>query len=514
MDHRAERTTEQLSVLIIEDSEADAELITRQLDKACFTVSRKVVDNPEALRSALRERAWDVVLADFSLPTFDAYGALGILREVDPDTPFIVVSGVIGDERAIELMRLGARDYVLKDNLARLPAAVDREVREARQRAERRAAEEALRRSEESRALLATALDSATTPIAICNSRGITVWINTAFTSCTGFTADEALGRSLRELIDSGRNDDSIHISQVEALQAGRPWVGEMINQRKDGTVYPDYVTLTPVRGDAGGITHFIAIMHDLSEQKRQEEGLKLSQRLESIGQLTGGIAHDFNNLLTVILGNAELLNMQLRDDTGLRPLAAMICTAAERAADLTRSLMAFARQQELEPQVVDVNRLIKDMEGLLCRTLGEDIEIRIVAAPRLPPVLIDPTQLESALLNLCLNGRDAMPAGGQLTIETAPCHLGADDAGESLELVPGEYVMVSVTDVGCGIRAEHLARVFEPFFTTKDKSKGTGLGLPRVYGFIKQSGGQINIESEVDRGTCVKMYVPCTAAN
>lgn len=501
---------EQLSVLIIEDSAADAELITRHLVEAGFEVNHKVVDNSAKLRDALRERAWDVVLADFCLPGFDAYGALGILREIDPDTPFIVVSGVIGDERAIELMRLGARDYVLKENLARLPAAVQREIREARQRAERRAAEAALRRSEESRVLLATALDSATTPISICDAGGVTVWINMAFTGSTGFTFEEAVGRNLRMLIDSGQNDAAIRAHQVEALRAGRPWSGEMVNRRKDGSLYPDFVTLTPVRGELGRITHFIAIMHDLSEQKQQEAQLMQARRLESIGELTGGIAHDFNNLLTVILGNAELISERLRGDVDLGPLAEMICTAAERGADLTRALLAFASQQDLEPQVVDVNRLIMNMEGLLRRSLGEAAEVHVVAAPGLGAAHIDPAQLESALLNLCLNARDAMAEGGTLTIETQQRHLDAEDGSEALALLPGEYVMVAVSDTGCGIQPEHLARVFEPFFTTKDKSKGTGLGLPRVYGFVKQSGGRINIYSEVGHGTTVKMYLPC----
>ncbi|MFQ4137955.1 PAS domain S-box protein [Nodosilinea sp. PGN35] len=247
----------------------------------------------------------------------------------------------------------------------------------------------------------------------------------------------------------------------------------------------------------------------DVSDRIVLEEQLQQSQRLESVGQLTGGIAHDFNNLLTVILGNAELLVELLDVNPRLRPLAEMIGSAAQRGAELTQRLLAFARRQALEPEAVDVNQLIAAMDGLLRRTLGEHIDIELVRGAGLWPALVDPSQLESSLLNLCLNARDAMVQGGQLTLETANTYLNQDYANQHVEVVPGQYVLVAVSDTGLGIAQENLERVFEPFFTTKEKGKGTGLGLSMVYGFVKQSGGHIKIYSELGQGTTIKMYLP-----
>ena len=248
---------------------------------------------------------------------------------------------------------------------------------------------------------------------------------------------------------------------------------------------------------------------HDTTQRRKLEQQLRESQRLEAVGHLTGGMAHDFNNLLTVILGNAEILSEELPADSRLRGLAAMVANAAQRGADLTQRLLAFARRQALEPEVLDINQLVSGLDGLLRRTLGGHIEIEWVRAPGLWPALVDPAQLESALLNLAINARDAMPAGGRLTIETANTRLDSDYARLHAEVIPGQYVLVAVSDTGCGIPAEQLSRVFEPFFTTKEVGKGTGLGLSMVFGFIKQSGGHINIYSEPGEGTTVKMYLP-----
>ena len=240
---------------------------------------------------------------------------------------------------------------------------------------------------------------------------------------------------------------------------------------------------------------------------------LHAAQRLESIGQLTGGVAHDFNNLLTVILGNAEVLQEELRGNTRLEPLAAMMLDAAERGAELTQRLLAFARKQPLQPRAVDVNSLVQGMEGLLRRTIGENIEVRFSPAADLWLANVDPAQLDNALLNLCINSRDAMPQGGRLTIETANVTLTADYAGRNTEVRAGEYVMLAVSDNGIGIDAQIIGRVFEPFFTTKERGKGTGLGLSMTHGFVKQSGGHVALYSEKGQGTTVKLYLPRVTA-
>ncbi len=251
----------------------------------------------------------------------------------------------------------------------------------------------------------------------------------------------------------------------------------------------------------------------DITRARTLEDQVRQSQRLESVGQLTGGVAHDFNNLLTVIMGNAELLGEQLAQDSRAGALAKMIASAAQRGAELTQALLAFSRRQALDPKSVDVNERVAEMHALMRRTLGENIEIDFKPATGLVPALVDPAQLESALLNLCLNARDAMPNGGKLTIDTAQRILESDYLDLRPGMQPGKYVVVTVTDTGSGIASDQLEHVFEPFFTTKEAGKGTGLGLSMVYGFIKQSGGQVSIYSEPGEGTAVRMYLPCASA-
>jgi PAS domain S-box-containing protein len=247
----------------------------------------------------------------------------------------------------------------------------------------------------------------------------------------------------------------------------------------------------------------------DITEQRELESRLRQSQRLEAVGQLTGGIAHDFNNLLTVIIGNAEMLALRLEKDEAMRPLADLTLAAAERGADLTHRLLAFARKQALEPKPVDVNLLLGNMDSLLKRTLGEQIELRWVGARRLCKAFVDASQLEGAVLNLCINARDAMEKGGHITIETANVALDENYANKHLEVVPGEYVMVAVSDTGTGMTPDVVAHAFEPFFTTKGHGKGSGLGLSMVHGFVKQSGGHVKIYTELGHGTTVKLYLP-----
>ncbi len=268
-------------------------------------------------------------------------------------------------------------------------------------------------------------------------------------------------------------------------------------------------------RDGAGHAVRMVGSITDISERLALEERLRQTQRLESVGQLTGGVAHDFNNLLTVILGNAEVLNEELVLHGKSGPLQAMaraVMDAAQRGAELTQRLLAFARKQALEPKTVDINLLVSGTDAMLRRTLGEHIHIEFVPEPRLWAAEVDPAQLDNTLLNLCLNARDAMPQGGRLRIETANVTLDDAYASRYADVRAGAYVMLSVSDTGFGIEPQHLGRVFEPFYTTKEQGKGTGLGLAMTYGFMKQSGGHVNIESQPGRGTTVRLYLPPTA--
>ncbi len=275
------------------------------------------------------------------------------------------------------------------------------------------------------------------------------------------------------------------------------------------GTVMHGATSIALVKNEKGETEQLIVQINDTSEKKQVNERLQKAQKMEAIGQLTGGLAHDFNNLLTVIIGNLQLLDGKLGTDEKSLKRVAEAVEAARKGSDLTKQLLAFARKQELEPQDVAVNELITGLAPLIERTLGENVELMVDMMAGDPHTLIDPSQLESAVLNLAINARDAMGDSGKLTIETQGVYLDRFYADKNPEVVPGHYVMVAVSDNGCGMSAELLEKVFQPFFTTKAPGKGTGLGLSMVYGFIKQSGGHISVYSEVGHGTSVKMYLP-----
>jgi PAS domain S-box-containing protein len=321
-----------------------------------------------------------------------------------------------------------------------------------------------------------------------------------------GWRKQEVVGRYLSDLfsIEPTLLDEPTSTTLIHG-----EWAGTLEHTRKDGTKVIVEARWTLVRDEDGAPSSILAIETDITKSSALEEELRQSQRLEAIGQLTGGIAHDFNNLLTVILGNSELLADQMSANDPLRPLAVMAKTAAERGAALISKLLLFARRQPLQVRAVNINDTLVDMEDLLRRTLSANISVRQLLDDRVGETLIDPTQFEAAILNLCINARDAMPNGGKLTIETKAVELSEGADWGCQELARGDYVLVSVSDTGHGIPEHLLARVFEPFFTTKDVGKGTGLGLSMVYGFVKQSHGHVQISSETGQGTKIKLYLP-----
>jgi PAS domain S-box-containing protein len=341
--------------------------------------------------------------------------------------------------------------------------------------------------------------------VSLKDRQGRYTFVNEAFQKFTGRDEHVVLGKTAADL-NAKEFADLIAAEDRTAMETRRAIQREI-------TTLPEHGARTallmkfPVFDERGEVTGVGTVMTDITEQKRIEVQLAQAQRIEAVGQLSGGIAHDFNNLLTSILLNADVLASLLDDK--LRPLAEAVRMAAERGADLTRRLLAFGRRQMLEPRPTDVKDLLAGMEPLLHRTLGEHIEIQSHHAAELWSATIDPGQLESAVLNLAVNARDAMPSGGRLTIETANVEFDAEQAGIYPEIKPGQYVMIAVGDTGCGMPPNVLARAFEPFFTTKDVGKGTGLGLSMVYGFVKQSDGHARIYSEVGIGTVVRLYLP-----
>jgi len=740
-----------LRVLFVEDREKDVELLMLELQRGGYDLVQERVDTPEAFASALDRQGWDIILCDYRMPRFSAVAALALFKEKKVDLPFIVVSGTVGEETAVEALRGGAHDFMTKDKLSRLLPAIDRELREAGGRAERRRAESALREKdaqyrqmvesvravvwradprtfqytfvspEAEKALgypLRTWLeepfflsdhlhpDDREWVMALCRKNtdekrdhqfeyrmvaadGRTVWFrdlvrvvvegdetrelvgvmidvterrhleekyrgifenavvgiyqttlegryvaaNPTLARIYGYASPEELMAAVADLnrrfyVQPGRREEFIRLvnerggvhefeSQVFRKDGSVIWISEEARAVRDaggrlvgfeGTTVdvtarklaeqererlvaileatPDFVGISDPRArvlyvNAGGrkllelgvqddpsgfsvadfypesarkrvletalpaaardgiwrgettllardgrevdvsqvilahkgadgqVTFFSTIARDLSEQKRLEAQFRQVQKMEAIGQLAGGVAHDFNNILGVVTGYAEILLQRLPQGDPLCRHAREIEKAAQRAAGLTRQLLAFSRKQALEPRPLDLNATVEGMEGMLRRLIGEDIDLVTVLAPDLLPVVADPGQIEQVLLNLAGNARDAMPKGGRLTIETAEVYLGEAYARDHLDVRSGPYTMLAVSDTGMGMDEATRARIFEPFFTTKGPGKGTGLGLATVYGVVKQSGGHVSVYSEPGRGTTFKVYLP-----
>jgi two-component system cell cycle sensor histidine kinase/response regulator CckA len=626
-----------LRVLMVEDSPTDAKLVLQALRTPGREVKFERVEDAASMQAALEGRSWDLVISDWSMPKFSAMGALDILKKTGQDLPFIIVSGTVGEESAVDAMHAGAHDYVLKDKLGRLLPAVERELRECRERAAHRESEV------RSAAIVRCSLD----PIIGTDHTGRVIEFNPAAEKCFGYSREEALGQDLADLVvperfqeqfraelaehvagaqdatfdrqtqlrrrkdgtefpiertgtrldarsppiimgfirdiservkaeaalreaetrftrlaesglvgiiigeDTGRivdandtfltmvgysRDDlasglvswanmtppewvSLNAAATEQLRSegvAGPWEKEYL--RKDGSRVPVLVGVATLEGNRN-----LSLSIDLSARKEAEAGqtraeealrqseeqLRQAQKMEAVGRLAGGVAHDFNNVLSVIMSYGELILGDLKPADPLRADIEEIRKAASRAAGLTRQLLLFSRQQVVEPKVIDLHDVLKSMDKMLQRILGEDVDLVLLAPKSIGRVKVDPSHVEQVILNLVVNARDAMPTGGKLTIETSNVVLDEHYTDNHLPSKPGQYVMMAVSDTGTGMDRDTQARIFEPFFTTKEKGKGTGLGLSTVFGIVKQSNGSIWVYSEPGKGTTFKVYLP-----
>jgi len=506
-------TGKRLRILHVEDDPNDMELIRAALESAGVECMVEVVSDGKSFVTALERGGFDLILSDYSLPGFDGFTALKIARQRSPRIPFIIVSGTLGEETAIDSLQAGATDYVLKHRLERLAPAARRALNEAEERLRRNQAEEALQNEQQ---FLRAILDRVEAGIVACDSAGVVTLFNRAARSMHGLSEKSGMPDRWPQDNDLYQPDGKTLLKHDEsplqrALQGEAVRNAELLIIPKSG---PSRTVLTsgqPIVDAQGRKRGAVIALQDITERKLLESQLRQAQKMEAIGLLAGGVAHDFNNLLNVILGYSEMVLTDLPTDNPHRPRIEQVRKAGERAASLTRQLLAFSRKQVLQPRVLDLNTLLVEMEKMLRRLIAEDIEFTIRAQPGALRIKADPGQVEQVAMNLVVNARDAMPQGGRLTIETGSVELDERFARDHPGARPGAYVRLAISDTGCGMTSEIQARIFEPFFTTKEAGKGTGMGLATVYGIIKQSGGYIDVQSEPGHGTTFTVYLPPT---
>jgi two-component system, cell cycle sensor histidine kinase and response regulator CckA len=495
-----------LHILHLEDDPDYADLVKEMLEGEGFAVEMARVDNYGDFVATLDKNRFDVILGDYSLPACNGLQALEAARRKCPDTPFLLISGVIGETAAVESLKSGAADYVLKQWPERLVPAVRRAVHEAEEHLERKQAEARLR-------LQSAALESTANAILITDRAGKVLWINPAFTRLTGYASHEILGQNPR-LLKSGRHNKAFYQNLWETILAGRVWHAEMINRHKDASLYAEENTITPVLDQRGEITYFIAVKQDVTERKELESQLRQAQKMEALGQLAGGVAHDFNNLLTVIRGNTELVLLDAGQFSNqARECLQQVVAASERAANLTRQLLTFGSKRVMRPQALDLNEVVRNLTKMLTRIIGENIQMQCAYDTGLPCVQADVGMIEQVLVNLVVNARDAMPRGGQLFIATEKISIEKTQVRVHPEARGGDFVCLNVRDTGTGIRPEHLPRIFEPFFSTKEPGKGSGLGLATVHGIVRQHQGWVQVSTQIGTGTTLRVFLPVIPA-
>ena len=490
-------------MLVVEDSEADAELLLHELTKAGYKPTARRVDSAPAMEAALSQDQWDLILSDYVLPQFSGIEALKILQRRSLDIPFIVVSGKIGEEVAVEALKAGAHDYLLKDRLGRLAPAIERELRDAAQRRKRREADQALRESEERYRRLVESSPEAT---CIC-AAGYFVYVNPACVKLFGAQSPiDLIGKSFLDYVDANYQDLVGEYLRQAAAGSDGPLLEHRVQRFDNSTVLVETVarSISYHREQAVQI-----VCRDITARKFMDDQLSHGERMDAIARMAGGVANDFNNLLAVITGYAGLIQSSLPPNDKLIEDVEQITRSADRAYALTQELMSLSRKQALRLAPMNLNALLSKNEGLLTRVLGEKIELHINLAPDLGVIHGDAAQMENLLMNLSVRARDSMPNGGRLVFQTR--NLTQEDKKRLPlnELRAGEFICLLVADNGAGVPEEAQAHVFEPFYNDDTARAGHGLALASVYATVKQHGGHISYNSQEGSGSTFRIYLP-----
>lgn len=488
-----------IRVLVVDDALDYAEMVVQFLRASgeWTGASMDIAASYDHAITALTTGHYDVAFVDYWLGARDGVVLLADVKARGIDTPIVILTAYGAEDVAVKAMKAGAADYLPKTQVS--VEALDRAIRHALalrdKERQRSIAEHALRDSEERfRALVENSSDA----LLLVDAQGRIQYMAPSSARHFGWIPDEVIGRSLFDVVHPEDRDQIAGAMSGPLAGAGDSTTVELRVQHADGA----YRTLEAVAVnhiDDPSVGAIVVNARDITERRRLEEQLRHSQKMEALGQLAGGVSHDFTNLLTAILGYCELALSDLGPDDALRHDLEEIRSAGERASALTRQLLAFARRQVLQPQIVDVNALVRQLERLVRRLVSTRVELVTTLSPDVSRVKVDPASIEQVLVNLAVHARDAMPGGGRVTIETAN--------------VPGPFVLIAVRDTGDGMDAETRARIFEPFFATGDQGKGSGLGLATAYATVRQNGGHIEVESEPGAGTCFKILIPPAVA-
>jgi two-component system, cell cycle sensor histidine kinase and response regulator CckA len=496
-----------LPVLLVGNQEEDFFLIREILERNRNTLPAELdhASSIEEAKSMLQRGRYGLVLFEHGTGDAAATRLLSEFLQAGRAVPFIVLTEHADEKAVAEIIQAGAWDCVEKSQLngANLLRTIRCTLSLHSMQQQRQLAEDSLRK-------LSCAVEQSADTIMITNSESIIEYVNPAFESLTGYSSAEAIGQT-PSILTSGQNAPALYRELWETISVGNVYHNILVNRKKNGELYYVDESISAIRDAAGNITHFVSNGRDLTKRLHLEAQLLQAQKMDAVGRLAGGVAHDFNNLLTIITSYSELAMDSVVPGSSTQSQLQEILAAARRAAELTRQLLAYSRNQPQALRVAELNPVVNVISKTLHRLIGEDIDLRFLPGEGLGRVRLDPMQIEQILMNLAANARDAMPEGGRCTIATSDVRLDEDYVCHKNAVIPvGRYAVLTVSDTGSGISPDHLPHIFEPFYTTKPSGQGTGLGLATVYGIVKQNHGFVWAYSEAGMGTIFKIYFPC----